>query len=100
MAAEGFAPVPSAQLFNDFCRTRVVAKLPPSLAAVLQEEVTALELAPDQGEISGFFSPVSSSKYSARCLCCQRRRPPWPPTTVKLWVFFHLNILLAACPAG
>lgn len=45
-----FAPVPSWRLFSDFCRAKVLPKLPTQLARVVPEEVGGLEVLPDQGE--------------------------------------------------
>lgn len=39
----GFAPVPTIALFSDFCRKKVVGKLPPALRAPLRDTVVRLE---------------------------------------------------------
>lgn len=46
----GFAPVPTAALFSDFCRKKVVGKLPAALRAPLRDAVVRLEALEGRGE--------------------------------------------------
>lgn len=46
----GFAPVPTTALFSDFCRKKVVGKLPAALRAPLRDAVVRLEALEGPGE--------------------------------------------------
>lgn len=66
----GFAPVPTSTLFSDFCRKKVVGKLPPALRAPLRDTVVRLEAAGGGGE-AGKNAQAGGAWLAKQTSCCQ-----------------------------